>query len=151
MTSAHVLTITDLERVGACVPQRELFAQLAPKGVPLSELEARCVEHAAEFDWDWAAYNMLTEASYDEYCRAKGVARNEYNLLTRAARNEYNRATEAASDEFGRATRAAWHEFGRARAAARSEYNRARAAASDEFDRARAVAFARLYVTERTS
>ncbi len=40
MSNYAMLTLTDLERAGACAPQRELFARLAPDGVPLVELEA---------------------------------------------------------------------------------------------------------------
>ncbi len=168
MASAHALTLTDLARAGACAPQRELFVRLAPDGVPLSELEARCVEHGAAFDWDWAAANLLAPTSRVEYDRVAFAAWNEFDRATRAAYAEYSRVAEAASDEYDRitwdaytrATDAARDEYARVKDAARVERNRAFLAAWDEYtraassasaghDRVRAAAFARLYVTER--
>ncbi len=108
MSNYAALTIEDLERVGACVPQRKLFARLAPDGVPLGELEARCVKHADVFNWDWAAYNLLTRASWVEYDIARAAAWDEYDSAMRAAWYEYNSATRRAWDERNRVRAAAF-------------------------------------------
>ena len=41
----------------ACRGQVDLFAELFPEGVVITE--SICLAHATEFDWDWAAKKLL--------------------------------------------------------------------------------------------
>ena len=46
-----------LIRKHACRGQVDLFAELFPEGVVITE--SICLAHATEFDWDWAARKLL--------------------------------------------------------------------------------------------
>ena len=46
-----------LIRKHACRGQVDLFAELFPEGVVITE--SICLAHATEFDWDWAAKKLL--------------------------------------------------------------------------------------------
>ena len=46
-----------LIRKHACRGQVDLFAELFPEGVVITE--SSCLAHATEFDWDWAAKKLL--------------------------------------------------------------------------------------------
>jgi hypothetical protein len=128
MTMA-ILTLATLKAKGACADQCALFRSKFGDSVDVTpEL---CVSVAAQFDWGWAACNLLTAPALADYERA-----------TAAAWADYDRAKAApARADFERATAAAWADYERARAAAWADYDRAKAPALADYGRARAPAF----------
>jgi hypothetical protein len=73
------LTIDTLTAKDACAPQVDLFRELFGESVTITpEL---CVEHAAQFDWGWAAENLLTPNSRAEYERVCAPAWAEYKRV----------------------------------------------------------------------
>ena len=114
------LTIQQLHQAGACAEAVETFR--AAFGEAVEVTEALAAQHAATFDWDWAARHLLTPP-----------ARAEYDRVTAPALAEYDRVTAPALAEYKRVT-----------AAARAEYHRVRVTALAEYDRVRATAWARV-------
>ena len=51
------VTLKMLVRAKACKSQRDVFAELFPDGIDVTE--AVCVSVADKFDWDWAAWHLL--------------------------------------------------------------------------------------------
>jgi hypothetical protein len=140
------LTLKTLIAKGACKDQVELFK--AAFGGRVDVTVALCVKHAGQFDWSWAARNLLSEAGRTDYDRARAPAWADYERAIVEASADYDSATVEASIVYHRATAPAWAEYNRAMAVARAGYNRARAPAWADYDRARAVAFATLYIQE---
>lgn len=62
---SRVLTLTTLERKGACANQLALFR--AKFGDSVLVTEALCVEHAATFNWSWGVDNLLTAPARAAY------------------------------------------------------------------------------------
>ena len=91
------ITLTQLRRLKACGSQLETFEHLfgevcAPDS--LEEALELAQRHAAEFEWDWGAQN----------------------LLTAPARADYERAIAPAWADYERAIAPAWADYARARA-----------------------------------
>ena len=76
-----------LESKGACNTQVKLFAKLFPRGVTLTK--AICMKHAQEFQWNWAAENLLSNTARAEYVKVTDKARKEYWKIEGLARAEY--------------------------------------------------------------
>ena len=57
----------------ACRGQVDLFAELFPEGVVITE--SICLAHAAEFDWDWAARKLLQPPAREACDEAMAPAR----------------------------------------------------------------------------
>ena len=112
-----LITTAILKSHHACDDQVQLFDQLTGGSIELTE--DWCLEHAAQFDWHWAACN----------------------LLSATARAECDRARATAWAEYRRALATAWAECDRALAPARAERDRATATAQAENARAIAPAF----------
>ena len=109
------ITLRTLKDKGACREQRERFATLFPKGVEVTE--TLCIEHAAEFNWDWAARSLLTGPALVEFERVKASAWAEYDRTTVSALAEYDRVVAPVWAEYVRARASAWAEYQRTRAA----------------------------------
>ena len=97
-----------LKRLGACADQYDKFVALFPKGVDITEV--LCVEHAADFNWDWVAHRLLPVPARAEYDRITVPARAEYDRITVPALAEYDRVRAPARAEYERAMASA---FGR--------------------------------------
>lgn len=111
------ITAKLLKDQGACVKQLRAFKQRWPKGViPTREL---AINHAKRFDWDWAAYNLLSAPALAEYDRIRASAWVEY----------------------GRVCASAWGARERVCAPALAEYDRVCGSARAEYDRIRATTF----------
>ena len=93
------ITLKMLE--GACEPQRDLFSELFGEEVELT-LEL-CIEHAAEFDWYWAAENLLQPKATAEYDKAIAPARAAYKKALDSACAAYDNAIDSASEAFSKA------------------------------------------------
>ena len=93
------ITLRMLKAKGACIEQCERFAALFPKGVEVTEV--LCIEHAADFNWDWAAKNLLTAPAWAEYVRATAPAWAEYERV-RAPASHLGRIRACHGSCFGR-------------------------------------------------
>lgn len=135
------ITLKMLE--GACEPQRDLFSELFGEEVELT-LEL-CIEHAAEFDWYWAAQNLLSPKSTAEYDNAISTARAAYKKAS-AAYNKalaaaYDNAFDSASEAFSKALAPACADYKKAIDSARAYYDKAFDSAFEVYSKASATAF----------
>ena len=71
-----LLTYEMLRAKGACDQQADKFRALFPAGVVLTE--ALCVAHASDFDFGWAATNLLSATAREAYEQACATAREVY-------------------------------------------------------------------------
>ena len=131
----RILTLKTLESLDACSRQRYLFRSKFGDSVEITE--SLCESVASDFDWSWAAQNLLS---------APALA--EYNRVCAPALAEYNRVCAPALAEYDRVRAPAWDEYDRVRAPALAEYDRVCAAALAEYDRVCAITFGRLYCGE---
>jgi hypothetical protein len=77
------LTAEILKKAGAWCGQFFLFKELFPKGAEITE--ELCVKHAYDFDWAWAAENLLSAPARAEYDRVTAPARAECDRVTAPA------------------------------------------------------------------
>ena len=108
------LTIKTLEAKGACTSQVERFRDLFGDSVTITP--ERCVEHAAQFDWSWAAKKLLAPSAYVEYEWVRVTAYAEYTRVCDTADAEYKRARVTAYAEYQRVCDPAYAEYTRVRA-----------------------------------
>ena len=66
------VSIRKLKLLGACPQQVGLFRQLFGDRCTVSV--DLCVAHAAQFDWSWAAQELLSAPAYRAYDEAKARA-----------------------------------------------------------------------------
>lgn len=78
-----VITLAQLEKLGACEQQRELFKELFGKSVTVTEEVAAL--HAYSFDWPWAANYMLPFSARMEYITVVTRAYSDFETTIRAA------------------------------------------------------------------
>ena len=89
-----------LIRKHACRGQVDLFAELFPEGVVITE--SICLAHAAEFDWDWAARKLLRPPAWkacDEACAPAWKACDEAYALARKTCDEARVLARKTCDE----------------------------------------------------
>ena len=60
----------------ACGSQVVLFESLFPEGVEITQ--ELCVKHARDFDWSWAAKNLLPEKQREDYAEGRGLLMKDY-------------------------------------------------------------------------
>jgi len=70
------ITINHLEQADACQGQKDLFTDLFPDGVEVTE--EVCREHSQVFDWEWAVWKLLTEEQQAEYRAVQQPVYAEY-------------------------------------------------------------------------
>jgi hypothetical protein len=78
------ITARMLKAKGACASQVEKFKELFPFGSAEVTIDL-CVKHAADFDWIWAAENLLNSAAKAEYERVRAEAWAEYQRVRAGA------------------------------------------------------------------
>ena len=83
-----LLTYEMLRAKKACAEQADKFRDLFPDGVVLTE--ALCVSHASDFDFGWAAENLLSARARKAYEKARASA------PALEAREAYRKAIAAA-------------------------------------------------------
>ncbi len=137
------LTLQKLVELRACEKQRIIFAEHF--GTEVEVTEGLCEKFAGDFNWGWAAQNLLIALARGEYNRTRASAQAERKRTSAPALAEYNRAITHAWSEYLRAMVPARAEYECAMASARDEYNRAVDSANSEFNRVEAITFARLY------
>lgn len=86
-----------LVRKHACRGQVDLFAELFPKGVVITE--SICLAHATEFDWDWAARKLLRPPAQEACIEAMAPARKACDEAYALARKAYDELAQKACDE----------------------------------------------------
>ncbi len=133
------LTLQQLKAAGACREQVVLFRRYFGLGGAVTL--KRCLDHASEFDWNWAANNLLSPTQRAEYERIEASALAEYRRIEAPALAEYERVQAPAWAEYWRIEALAWAEYARVRASALAEYQRIEAPALAEYKRAKAQAF----------
>ena len=131
------ITLKMLE--GACKPQRDLFSELFGEEVELT-LEL-CIEHAAEFDWYWAAQNLLSPKATAEYDNAIAPASEAFNKAFDSASAEYKKAYDSACADYKKAIDSASAAYKKAIDSASAAYKKAISTASEAFSKALATAF----------
>ena len=120
-----IITAKQLQDLNARRSQVVLFRELFGEQVEVTV--ALCESMSDQFDFDWAAANLLTDAS---------------------TREEFKRVCDPASAEYVRVRDSASAEYDRVCDPALAEYDRVRASAWAQFDRACANAFATAYLDQ---
>jgi hypothetical protein len=137
------LTLAQLKEAGACSSARKRLKRVFGDAVDVTpEL---CQTHADEWNWGWAASNLLTVPALSDYKRAIVPALAEYKRVTAPAWDEYKRAIVPALAEYKRVTALTWDEYKRVTAPAWDEYKRVTAPALSDYKRAIAPAWANAY------
>ena len=125
MTPHNVITLRQLQRLGACQAQRNKFKALFGQSV---EVTAELAEkHAADFSVDWLVSNTLKAPAKAKYDRAMAPAKAKYDRVMAPVKAEYNRVMEAA----------------------KAEYDRVMVSAKAEYDRVMAPAWARAFLKQQ--
>ena len=105
-----------LIRKHACRGQVDLFAELFPEGVVITE--SICLAHATEFDWDWAARKLLRPPAWKACDEAMALARKACDEAYALAWKAYDEATALARKTCDEACAPAWKARGEAMALA---------------------------------
>ena len=121
----------------ACRGQVDLFAELFPEGVVITE--SICLAHATEFDWDWAARKLLRPPAREACDEAMAPVRKARDEAYALAREAYALAWKPYKDVCATARKACWE----ARVLARTTCDEACVIARKACDEACALAFAR--------
>ena len=97
-----IITAKKLESLGACADQVELFRHLF--GERQKVTVDLCRKYAANFDWDWAAANLLSAPACNAYDETEATARKAYQEATAPALNAYDGTGAAAWKAYQEAT-----------------------------------------------
>jgi len=77
--TAKILTFKTLKGLGACKDQLLRFKQLF--GDKVNVTAELCNKHCDEFDWNWAAENLLPATAWAEYDSICAPALAEYHRI----------------------------------------------------------------------
>ena len=102
---AKIITLRKLKAKRACQVQLDKFKELFGSKVEIT-LEL-CIKHAHDFNFNWAADNLLSASALAEYQRVTASAWAEYQRVTASAYAEYQRVTAPALAEYDRVTASA--------------------------------------------
>ena len=125
-----IITAKKLESLGACANQVELFRHLF--GERQKVTVDLCRKYAANFDWDWAAANLLSAPAWKAYEEAEATARKACQEAEATARKAYQEAKATA-----------WKAYDEATAPVLKAYDETEAAAWKAYQEATAEAFAK--------
>jgi len=168
------ITVELLRRLGACQEERDFFAKLFPDGTEVTvEL---CVKHAGDFDWSWAAEELLTFKAYDvydadmdtvfaaqreaekpidaEYSEAMKPYEDAYQKVATEARRALEAAEELAGynvvarKAYGEALEAVNAEYSTGTASIRERFHGRYDVVANEFKKGQATAFANAFLSE---
>ena len=78
------ITLELLVKKNACSDQVELFNEMFPEGVNVTQ--ELCLIHVMRFNWDWAAEHLLNEGKYEYYL---GVRASSYRIFEARSENAY--------------------------------------------------------------
>ena len=126
MRKRRRLYASTVESYRPCKEQYKLLRKYCGDKGYVTITERWCQSHASEFDWYWAARN----------------------LLNKPAREAYLAATASAWEAYLAARASAWEAYIAATASAREAYLAARAQAREAYFAARAQAWAAAYIND---
>ena len=95
------ITLKQLRRLNACEDQVLLFERFFGTGIEVTE--ALCLAHAQDFDWNWAAYNLLSPSAREAYGEARALARKAYDEALALAEKAYDEALALAGKAYDEA------------------------------------------------
>ena len=160
------ITAAMLRENDACEEEVKKFEHLFGESViPTKEL---ALQYADEFDWEWAADNLLSQAQLNVYTAAIKPAtklygdayeqtHTDYQKAVAPAKERYDAAAYAAAKEryeamrnpaLGYATDPAWAQLLVETAPQRAAFIEATRTARAAYDRAQAVAFVQAWCSE---
>ena len=90
----NIITLQQLKDKDACTPQLLLFKETFGKSVTLTE--ELCIKHAQDFDWSWAAYNLLSAPARKVYNETSESAWKVYDKTRAPAQKVYNETLASA-------------------------------------------------------
>jgi hypothetical protein len=129
------ITLAQLEKHGACTEQLLLFKQMFGDSVQVTE--ALAIEVAEQFDFAWAADELLGDD-----------ARAEYYKLCHFFYEEYKKVRNLAWAEYDQVRESAWAEYKKVDDFFYEKYSKVRESAWAEYCKVCASAFARLYIAQ---
>ncbi len=95
---SRILTLETLKLMNACYGQALLFQELFGDSVEITpEL---CIKHANDFDYNWAARNLLSKTGYDKYLIEKNAAWDKYRSEKNAAWDKFRATGHATSNKY---------------------------------------------------
>jgi hypothetical protein len=103
-----IITLEMLRQKHACRDQVARFQELFGDAVEVTVELA--VKHAQDFDWDWAAWSLLSAAGYSAYDAATAKSRRAYAAATAKSRRAYAAALAAAERAYDAACARAFAE-----------------------------------------
>jgi hypothetical protein len=128
-----------LQAKNVCTEQADKFRALFPHGVVLTE--ALCIAHASDFNFTWAAANLLSTAAQEAYEKACAPARETYNKTLAVAKKACEKACAAAWEAYDKAPAPSWEACDKACTTAWETYDKACATAWKTYQLAQAAAF----------
>lgn len=99
-----IVTAKLLHDRGACPVAVERFERLFPAGARVTV--ATCVQHAKDWDWDWATVNLIPSSTYElrrVFLRLTQVERHRYHASYSAV--DHKTWQEAQARAFARLVR----------------------------------------------
>jgi hypothetical protein len=136
MSAPVYITAAQLEAAGACAHQFDKFLRLFPDGRAEVTVK-RAVQLAGEFNWYWAACNLLKAGPLAAFNAAMAGPRAAYNAAMAGPRSAYDAARVEAEAAYNAA-----------RAGPRAAYAAAMAGPRAAYNAAMAEAFARAYIKQ---
>jgi hypothetical protein len=137
-----------LKKLEACFPQVELFEKIfGEEDAPLSVETA--VKRASDFDWDWAAMNLLSEENRETYEEAKAHLLKTYKEAKAHLLKTYEKAKAPLRKTYEEAKAPLLKTYKEAKAPLRKTYEEAKAPLLKTYKEAKAQTFAELYLTQQ--
>ena len=93
-----IVTLKQLDKLDACTGPRNLFEKLFGASVEITK--DLCLKHASDFDWAWAADNLLGASARAEYDKVCASAWAEYDKVCAPAWAEYDKVCASAWAEY---------------------------------------------------
>jgi hypothetical protein len=143
----RTITLAQLENANVCSVYTEKFRELFGNSTEVTvEL---CVRHAQDFDWNWAADNLLTATARRAYDDATATALKAHDDAMATARRAYEDAMATALEAYEDAMATALEAYEGATAPASRAYEGATAPASRVYYDALATAWATAYLGDQ--
>ena len=149
------LTYVRLKKLRACKSALDRFQHFFGDSVDVTEALCLSYSQDRDFNFDWAAKNLLSALDRAKYRRARASAHVEYSRIENMALAKYERATASDLADYISAVDAVTYpqrvklsarvDYKRATALACAEYDRVMDAARADYERVKASAFGRLF------
>ena len=137
ITEYRPITFQQLIKVNACVKARTLFFRKFGISVVVTPELCRSVAH--EFDFHWAALNLLSPAAHAKYTKAIALLTEEYDKAIAPFGTEYRKAEAPLRIGYEKAEVALMAKYKKDKAPLRAEYERADNLLLKEYKKARAA------------